>query len=40
LIDFTHIALPNMMLVLILLPLILTILSLFKKDKRPSAPHR
>jgi serine/threonine protein kinase len=39
LIDFTHIALPNMMLVLILLPLILTIQSLFNKDKRPSAPH-
>src|SRR5215469_10439981 len=35
LIDFTHIALPNMMLVLILLPLLLTIHGRFNKGKRP-----
>ncbi len=38
LIDFTHIALPNMMLVLILLPILLTIHGLFNKGKRPPVP--
>ncbi len=34
--DFTHIALLNIVLVLILLPFVLTIHSLFEKGKRPS----
>lgn len=39
LLDFTHIALPNMMLVLILLPGILTIHGRFNKGKRPPVPQ-